>query len=206
LPYDQTAEFIADLRGREAVSARAFEFLVLANVRTDAVLKATWDQFDLDGALWTVPLASLKDREHRTEPFRVPLSPRAVEIVREMEKARLSRFVFPSIGGGHLSNMALLTLLKRLNLGARKWLDKGGRPITAHGFRSTFRTWAEEVATVPHAVVEQAMGHQVGSKVERAYRRTDLLEKRRELMAAWANYCEPCEGGSNVTQLRARSA
>jgi integrase len=206
LPYDQTAEFIADLRGREAVSARALEFLILANVRTDAVLKATWDQFDLDAALWTVPLASLKDREHRTEPFRVPLSPRAVEIVREMDKARLSRFVFPSMGGGHLSNMALLTLLKRLNLRARKWLDKGGRPITAHGFRSTFRTWAEEVATVPHAVVEQAMGHQVGTKVERAYRRTDLLDKRRELMTAWAHYCQPAAVAGNVTKLRAMSA
>ncbi len=202
LPYDKMAEFITDLRGREAVTARALEFLILANVRTDAVLKATWDQFDLDAALWTVPLASLKDREHRTEPFRVPLSPRAVEIVQEMEKVRLSRFVFPGMGGGHLSNMALLTLLKRMNSGARKWLDKDGRPITAHGFRATFKTWAEEVATVPHVVVEQAMGHQVGTKVERAYRRTDLLEKRRELMDAWANFCEPPEAADNVTPLR----
>ncbi len=202
LPYDQMAEFMTDLRGREAVSARALEFLILANVRTDAVLKATWDQFDLDAALWTVPLASLKDREHRTEPFRDPLSPRAVEIVREMEKARLSPFVFAGMGGGHLSNMSLLTLLKRLNSGARKWLDKDGRPITAHGFRATFKTWAEEVATIPHVVVEQAMGHQVGTKVERAYRRTDLLEKRRELMNAWANFCASPEVAENIRPLR----
>ena len=205
LPYDQMAEFMTDLRGREAVSARALEFLILANVRTDAVLKATWDQFDLDAALWTVPLASLKDREHRTEPFRVPLSPRAVEIVREMEKVRLSRFVFPGMGGGHLSNMALLTLLKRMNSGARKWLDKDGRPITAHGFRATFKTWAEEIATVPHVVVEQAMGHQVGTKVERAYRRTDLLEQRRELMDAWSRFCATTKAAGNVTPMR-RSA
>ena len=103
LPYDQMAEFMTDLRGREAVSARALEFLILANVRTGAVLKATWDQFDLDDAFWTVPLASLKDREHRTEPFRVPLSPRAVEVVREMEKVRLSPFLFPTMGGGQPS-------------------------------------------------------------------------------------------------------
>jgi integrase len=90
--------------------------------------------------------------------------------------------------------MAMLTLLKRMNSGAGKWLDKDGRPITAHGFKATFRTWAEEVATVPHAVVEQAMGHQVGGKVERAYRRTDLIEKRRQLMDAWARHCE----GDNV--------
>ena len=202
LPYAQMAEFVTDLRSRDAVTGRALEFLILMNVRTDAVLKATWDQFDLDAALWTIPLASLKDREHRTEPFRVPLSPRAVEIVREMESARISHYVFPSMGGGHLSNMSLLTLLKRMSSGARKWLDKDGRPITAHGFRATFKTWAEEVATVPHVVVEQAMGHQVGSKVERAYRRTDLLEKRRELMNAWANYCEPREAAGNVTPLR----
>jgi integrase len=194
-----------DLRGREAVSAKALEFLILTNARTDAVLKATWDQFDLDASLWTVPLASLKDREHRTEAFRVPLALRAVEIVREMEKASLSRFVFAGSGASHLSNMALLTLLKRMNSGAPKWLDKDKRPITAHGFRATFKTWAEEVATVPHVVVEQAMGHQVGTKVERAYRRTDLLEKRRGLMEAWANYCEPREAPDNVTPMR-RSA
>jgi integrase len=151
----------------------------------------------LGSAVWTVPLASLKDRDHRTEPFRVPLSPRAVEIVYEMEKARLSRYVFPGMGGGQpLSNMALLTLLKRMNSGASKWLDKDGRPITAHGFRAAFRTWAEEVATVPHAVVEQAMGHQVGGKVERAYRRTDLIEKRRQLMDAWARHCDSGTGGN----------
>ena len=191
LPYTQLPDFIADLRARDAVSAKALEFLILTNVRTDAVLKARWDQFELEAAVWTVPLSSLKDREHRTEPLRVPLSPRAAEIIREMEKARRSDFVFPSSGGGGpLSNMAMLTLLKRMNSGARKWLDKDGRAITAHGFRATFRTWAEEVATFPHAVIEQAMGHQVGGKVERAYRRTDLLEKRRELMDAWANFCE----------------
>ena len=122
-----------------------------------------------------------------------------------MEKVCLSRFVFSGMGGGHLSNMALLTLLKRMNSGARKWLDKDGRPITAHGFRATFKTWAEEVATIPHVVVEQAMGHQVGTKVERAYRRTDLLEKRRELMTAWANFCGPREAADNVTSMR-RSA
>ena len=191
LPYTQLPDFIADLHARDAASAKALEFLILTNVRTDAVLKATWDQFDLGSAVWTIPLSSLKDREHRAEPFRVPLSPRAVQIIGEMEKGRRSDFVFPSFGGPRpLSNMAMLTLLKRMNLGARKWADKDGRGITAHGFRATFRTWAEEVATFPHAVIEQAMGHQVGGKVERAYRRTDLLEKRRELMDSWANFCE----------------
>jgi integrase len=207
LPYAQMAEFMTALRERDAITARALEFLILTNVRTDALLEATWDQIDLDASIWIVPLPNLKDRKHRTEPFRVPLSPRAVEIVREMEKMRLSRSVFPSPSGAQaLSNMAMLTLLKRMNSGAVKWVDKDGRPITAHGFRSSFRTWAEEVATFPHAVVEQAMGHQVGNKVERAYRRTDLLEKRRELMEAWSRFCEPSNVTGNVTPLRARSA
>src|ERR1700722_7332003 len=92
--------------------------------------------------------------------------------------------------------MAFLMLLKRMNSGEQpKWVDPAsGRPITAHGFRATFRTCAQEVATVPHAVVEQAMGHQVGGTVERAYRRTDILEKRRVLMDAWSSHCEPHDG------------
>ena len=128
-------KFMTDLRGREAVSARALEFLILTNARTDAVVKATCEQFDLDARLWTVPLASLKDREHRTEPFRVPLSRRAVEIVREMETVRTSPFVFAGSGGSHLSNMALLTLLKRMNSGASKWLARRKAQAPDHGSR-----------------------------------------------------------------------
>ena len=137
LPYTLMAAFMADLRARDAVAARALEFLILTNVRTDAVLKAAWDEFDLDQALWTVPLANLKDRMHRKEGFRVPLVARAVEIVRHLQEGRVSRFIFPGQARGKpLSNMALLTLLKRMNSGAEKnWIDPAsGRRITAHGF------------------------------------------------------------------------
>jgi integrase len=200
LPYAQAAEFMASLRARNAVAASALEFLILTNVRTDAVLKAKWDQFDLEDAVWTVPLLNLKDRKHRREGFRVPLSTRAAQILSEMESARVSSFVFPGQARGKpLSNMALLVLLKRMNASGMKWLDSiSGRPITAHGFRATFRTWAEEVATFPHTVIEEAMGHQVGTQVERAYRRTDVLEKRRALMEAWAQWCEPKAAGNVV--------
>ena len=194
LPYSQMPAFMADLRARDAVAARALEFLILTNVRTDAVLKVTWDEFDPEQAVWTVPLANLKDRKHRKGGFRVPLVARAVEIVRHMQEGQVSRFVFPGQAHGKpLSRMALLKLLNRMNSGAdKKWIDPANRrPITAHGFRSSFRTWAEEVATFPHAVIEQAMGHQVGTQVERAYRRTDILEKRRAMMEAWAQWCEP---------------
>jgi integrase len=193
LAYPLMPGFMADMRAREAIAARALEFLILTNVRTDAVLKATWDQLDLNQAVWTVPLAHLKDRKHRTEGFRVPLVERAVEIVQQMRQGQVSRYVFPGQAPGKpLSNMALLTLLKRMNSSEKRCLDPAsGRPITAHGFRATFRTWAEEVATFPHAVIEQAMGHQVGTQVERAYRRTDVLDKRRQLMEAWGHWCEP---------------
>ncbi len=161
-------------------------------MRTDAVLKLKWAELDLEQALWSVPLANLKDRRYRKEAFRVPLSARAVEIVREMARIKVSDYVFPGQAASKpFSNMALLVLLKRMNsVATEKWVDPTDqRPITAHGFRATFRTWAEEVTGFPHAVIEEAMGHQVGGQVERAYRRTDVLEKRRELMRAWANYC-----------------
>ena len=202
--YARLPAFMAELHERDALAARALEFLILTNVRTDAVLKARWDEFDLDQAMWTVPLANLKDRKHRKEGFRVPLSARAVEIVRGTQVIRISQFVFPGQRTDKpFSNMALLTLLKRMNsVNDDKWIDPAnGRRITAHGFRATFRTWAEEVTGFPHAVIEQAMGHQVGTQVERAYRRTDVLEKRRALMEAWATYCEP-RAASNVVALQ----
>ena len=197
LPHDRLPAFFADLRARDAIAARALEFLILTNVRTDAVLKVKWDELELDQAIWSVPLANLKDRKFRKEGFRVPLSARAVEIVREMEKIKLSDYVFPGQAANKpFSNMALLVLLKRMNsVAAEKWVDPADkRPITAHGFRATFRTWAEEATGFPHAVIEEAMGHKVGGQVERAYRRTDVLEKRRELMTEWARYCEPVSG------------
>jgi integrase len=197
------SEFIAVLGARKATAALALELLILTNVRTNAVLQAKWPEFDLDKALWNVPLVNLKDREHRKESFDVPLSPRAVEIVKEMEKARVSAYAFPGQRKGQpLSNMAFLMLLKRMNATPKgeqsdpdakaKWHDPAsGRAITAHGFRATFKTWAEEVATFPHAAIEHAMGHKVGGKVERAYTRTTLLDMRRKLMDAWAPIVSP---------------
>ena len=138
---------------------------------------------------------NLKDKKHRKEPLRVPLSVQALHILREMQVARVSAYVFPGSRGNPLSNMAMLTLLKRMNSGDEQWLDPtSGRSIVPHGFRATFRTWCEETAHFPHAVIEEAMGHVVGTAVERAYRRTDVLEQRRALMAAWATHCEPRVG------------
>lgn len=199
LPYQQMPEFMAALREREAVAARMLEFIILTNVRSGAARAATFDQFDLDTGVWSVPVANLKDKKTRKEPFRVPLSPRVIEIVREMQAARVSKWVFPSPTGKVFSDMATVILLKRMNSGETKWIDPtDGRPIVAHGFRATFKTWCEETAHFPHSIVEEAMGHVVGSSVERAYKRTDLLEQRRALMAAWASHCEPSSGGNVV--------
>ena len=204
LPYDCMPAFMSDLRAREAIAARALEFLILTNVRTDAVLNAAWDEFDLGQAVWTVPLVNLKDRKYRKECFRLPLSPRAVEIVTEMQKGRVSRLVFP--GRAHdkpLAHTAMLVLLKRMSSGDTKWIDPTrDRPITVHGFRAAFRTWAGEAATFPHDVIEQAMGHQVGTKADQAYNRGDAFKKRQALMQAWAQWCEPPSTDEKVTRLR----
>ncbi len=147
LPYEQMPAFIAALRDRDAMAARMLEFLILTNVRTGAVLAATWDEFDLDAAVWKVPLANLKDKKHRKEAFRVPLSARALDILRELQPAKISWWVFPGYHGKRLSNMAMLTLLRRMNSEDQKWLDPtSGKAIVPHGFRAAFRTWCEEIA------------------------------------------------------------
>ena len=207
LPYDQMPAFMTALREEGGIAARMLEFTILTNVRSGAARAATWKEIDLDKALWTVPLSSLKDREHRTEAFRVPLSPGAVDILREMQKVRDGDLVFPSPSGKMFTDMAMLVLLRRMNAGGEKpvWFDPAdGRPVVPHGFRATFKTWCEEIATFPHSVVEEAMGHAVGNAVERAYKRTDLLEQRRKLMNAWAVHCAPKDG--NIIAFPTKSA
>ena len=145
----------------------------------------------MDAAVWTVPARRMKgEREHR-----VPLSPAALEVLREVAERT---------GGGHegavfqaagkpLSNMALLMALRRMNAGGpgepAQWVDAEGRPVTPHGFRSAFRDWVGECTTAPREIAEAALAHTVGNKVELAYRRGDALDKRRALMDAWADWC-----------------
>jgi integrase len=123
-------------------------------------------------------------------------------ILRELETNKLSPYIFPGMRLDRpLSNMSLLMLIRRTNGSQPHWIDPASKkPIVAHGFRATFRTWAEESTGFPHAVIEEAMGHQVGSKVERAYRRTDVLAKRRTLMDAWSAFCEQTDA-SNVGKI-----
>ncbi|ANY79685.1 integrase [Microvirga ossetica] len=190
MPFDEVPAFLTALRERDGMAPRALEFAILTAARSGEVFGALWEEFDLEGRVWTVPAARMKaGRVHR-----VPLSDRAVEILREMEQKRLSELVFPGTKPGRpLSVMALEMVLRRMKL-----------DVTVHGFRSAFRDWAGERTHFPREVAEAALAHLVGDAVERAYRRGDALEKRRELMDAWARFVEQ-QPQNNVVRLNVNS-
>jgi integrase len=187
LPYDQVPSFVQGLREREAVAALALEFVILTATRTSEAIAATWGEIDLEKAVWTIPAGRMKaGKEHR-----VPLSPRAVEILESLKPLH-SSWVFPGTKGGKLSSMAMTMLLRRMKIDA-----------TVHGFRSAFRDWAAECTGYAHEVCEMALAHVIGNKAEAAYRRGDLFEKRRRLMADWATFCAfPAANTSNVQPIR----
>jgi integrase len=180
LAYMHMPTFMADLRARPALAALALELAILTATRTGEVLDARWTEFDLETGLWTIPAERMKARrEHR-----VALPKRAVAIVKELSMAKSSEFVFPGQRPGKpLSKMAMLLLLERM-MGRRG-------AVTSHGFRSTFSDWASEVSPFSSELRESALAHTIGNKAEAAYRRGDALEKRRAMMEAWAQWCEP---------------
>ena len=169
------------------MAALALEFVILTVARTNEVLGATWDEVDFKKGTWTIPAARMKaGKEHR-----VPLSPRAIEIletVQPMGKPNL----FPAVKGGKLSSMAMAMLLRRMK-----------SDCTVHGFRSTFRDWSAEHTSFAHEVCEMALAHAIGNKSEAAYRRGDMFEKRRRLMADWAEFCaQPVAPAGSVVPIR----
>jgi integrase len=176
LPYGELAAFMAELRQQTGVAARALEFTILTASRTGEVIGARWDEISMAERLWTVPPGRMKaSREHR-----VPLSPHAVAILEEMRTIRVGDFVFPGGRAGQpISNMAMMMTMRRMG--------RGG--LTVHGFRSSFRDWAAERTNFPREVAEMSLAHAVSDKLEAAYRRGDLFEKRRQLMVAWAGFC-----------------
>ena len=192
LPYQQLPAFMAALRARSGISARALEFTILTAARTGEVIGATRAEFDLAERMWIIPAIRMKSRDEERGPHRVPLCDRALEILRELPSE--GDFVF--VGrrpGTALSNMAMLETLKQMGRG----------DLTTHGFRSTFRDWSAETTAYPHELLEMALAHAVGDKVEAAYRRGDLLEKRRRLMADWATYCQSApQSDANVVPMR----
>ena len=175
LPYRDLSAFMAELRQREGVAAQALEFTISTAARTGETIGARWDEIDLDRATWVIPAQRMQAQaEHR-----VPLSDRAVALLNSLYRERDNPFVF--IGtqpGSGLSNMAMAAVLHRM----------GRDYITVHGFRSTFRDWAAETTAFPNHVVEMALAHKIGDKVEAAYRRGDLFDKRRKLMGRLVAY------------------
>ncbi len=185
LPYAEVPAFLMALGGREGVAALALRFLILTATRTGEALGARWDEIDLDVATWKIPASRMKaGREHR-----MPLSDEAVALLKALPRA--GDYVFPGQRlRKPLSNMALLQALRRMNRG----------DLTAHGFRSSFRDWAAERTNYPREVIEASLAHTIGSKVEAAYLRSDLIEKRRGLMAEWGRWCAGVV--DNIVSLR----
>ncbi|MFA7584925.1 MAG: integrase arm-type DNA-binding domain-containing protein [Novosphingobium sp.] len=174
MPFIDVPDFMSKLRERPALAARALELTILTAARTSEVLHATWSEFDLEGRTWTIPAERMKaGREHR-----VPLSPAAIELLEDLKRA--DELVFPGqLRDKPLSNMSMEMCLRRMDMAH----------YTVHGFRSSFRDWVGEATDFPREVAEMALAHVVGSSTERAYRRGNAFEKRRELMTAWASYC-----------------
>ena len=188
MPYGEVSALLAELRGVGSMTAKVIEFAILTAARVGEVTGARWEEFDLAKRFWTVPASRIKaGREHR-----VPLSDAAMTILEQLAALRTSDFVFPARHGGAMLRQQPLHVLKRLRPNA-----------TVHGFRSSFRDWAAERTAYPREVVELCLAHNVGSAVERAYQRSDLFERRRELMNAWAQYCTTPAGEGEVVPLRA---
>ena len=189
LPYTEIGSFMAELRKQEGVAALALEFLILTATRTSETIGARWDEIDLQDAVWTIPAGRIKaGRVHR-----VPLSGAAMRLLERIYPLRQGEFVFPGMKPNMpISNMALLKVLERM----------GRDDLTVHGFRSTFRDWAAECTNFPRDAAEMALAHAVASRVEAAYRRGDLFEKRRVMMEEWASYRAVERTTAEVIRLR----
>lgn len=187
LPLDDASPFMTRLRSQEGMGARALEFAILTAARSGEVRGATWAEIDLEAALWTVPADRMKaGREHR-----VPLSAPALALLKALPRMGGTEFIFPAPRGGALSDMTLSAVLRRMEV-----------PAVPHGFRSTFRDWTAERTAYPSEVCEMALAHTVGNKVEAAYRRGDMFDRRRRLMDDWAAFLESPPAKGNVTPIR----
>lgn len=194
LPYVQAHAFVQALRAKRGIAAKALEFLFLTASRSGEVLGATWGEIDLVGKVWTIPGERMKaGREHR-----VPLSSRAVTILKDLLPGRFDAFVFANPSGRKgLSNAAMLALMRGMD-------DFSG--YVPHGLRSTFRDWASETTSYANETLELALAHTIKNQAEAAYRRGDQLEKRAKLMEQWAQYVERVPQSGTVTALRAKSS
>ncbi len=192
LDYRQVGTFMEALRVVTGFGARALELAILTACRSGEVRGATWAEFDIDAAVWTIPGERMKaGKEHR-----VPLSDAALSLLAALSRIDDCDYVFPSAKNGVLSDMTMTAVLRRM----------GRSDITAHGFRSTFRDWAGETTAYPREVIEHALAHQLADKAEAAYARGSLFEKRRRLMADWARFCDTVATAAHVMPIRSSAA
>lgn len=191
LPVSELGAFMQALRQQAGTGARALEFAILTAARSGEVRGAKWSEVDLDAAIWVIPAERMKmGKEHR-----VPLSAAAVTLLRHLPVMENNDLVFPAPRGGELSDMTLSAVIRRMKVEA-----------VPHGFRSTFRDWCAERTNYPRDVAEMALAHAIGDKVEAAYRRGDLFEKRRRLMAEWATFCRKVEVKGDVVSIQKNRA
>lgn len=188
LPHAEIADFMSDLAGRDGVSARALAFTILTAVRSGETRGMTWGEVSTDARVWTVPA----DRMKAGKAHRVPLSDAAVRLLGPRREDGSLVFESDAKPGKPISNMSMTAVLRRM----------GRQDITVHGFRSTFRDWAGETTGFPREVIEAALAHGVKDKAEAAYARSDLFDKRRELMEAWAVVATSANADANVVALR----
>ena len=201
LNYKELPEFMRELRKRDGLGARALEFLILNANRTTEVRKARWNEFDLEKRQWLIPVEV--GRLGKTKkPHKVPLSTQSVEILLTLKKYQISDYVFPNTRStNHLSDAGMDSVIKRMRKD-KNWADDFGKKITVHGFRSTMRDYISEQTDIDRDVGETILAHTVGTAVERAYRRGDLLDKRRFAMQHWSDYAYG-KPSAKVVQLRA---
>jgi integrase len=217
LPYPEIGSFMQDLRGMEGVSPRALEFAILTASRAEAAIGALWQEIDFGSGMWTISPARMKGQKGASKEHRVPLSTRVVELLKSLPREDGNVHVF--VGGRKgepLSDAAMGATIKRMHAAGLKagrggWvdpkeLDKKGnaKVVVPHGFRSTFRDWGSEQTAYPNEMLEMALAHTVANKVEAAYRRGDMVEKRRRLMEDWATFCGTVKpaASDNVTPIR----
>ncbi|HUW51907.1 MAG TPA: integrase arm-type DNA-binding domain-containing protein [Rhodanobacter sp.] len=189
LPYAEAATFMAELRQRDNLAARVLELQILTASRPGEAAGAQWAEFDLHGAVWTIPAERMKaGKEHR-----IPLAPAVVKLLKALPQ--INGNVFPGVKNRPITTDAAMKVLKDMRSG-----------MTAHGFRSTFRDWAAETTSHPREVIEAAMAHRLKDAAEAAYQRGDLLQRRAVLMKDWAGYCAAVRKGSNVTNIKRKGS
>ncbi len=191
LPIDAMGDFMARLREQDGIGARALELAILTAARSGEVRGAKWSEFDLKASVWIIPAERMKaGKEHR-----VPLSAPALKLLESLPRVGDTGLVFPSRRDGLVSDMTLVAVLRRMEVAA-----------VPHGFRSTFWDWTAERTSYPNEVCEMALAHTIGDKVEAAYRRGDLFDKRRQMMSDWATFIgRPSVHSGEVVHIRAKT-